>query len=608
MENSKNSRNELTSCWLNFKIIHLYPKKLVSPAVYWIHTTKGYEIMSETVWILNPISEKAKNLSAAADISVETAQILVNRGIDQAEQIHRFLHGTLTDLHDPFLMDGMRDAVRRIQKAISSQEKILIFGDYDVDGILSVVALSQALKSLGGNVDFFIPDRLREGYGLKEKYVDLAAKKNAGVVISVDCGVKAVAFVEKARERGIDVIITDHHQPGSSLPSALAVLNPSLPHSGYPFKNLAGIGVVFKLVQALFDGRPESSQLPHYLKLVSIGTVADIAELRDENRIFVKFGLKGLEDVKNIGLKKLMDSCGVKRRSVSVGDVGFRIGPRINAAGRMGMTDLAVRLFFTDSSQEVEDITRQLDQLNSQRQRVEENVFNQAKSMIERRSLNKRYKLLILGCEKWHRGVIGIVASKIKDIFYRPVILFAYQDNMALGSGRSIRDFSLINCLDENKDLFHNYGGHIMAVGCELACQEMSNFRDQINNYVNSRITEEQLKRKIRIDARIDFEDIDMGILDILSLLSPFGLGNPKPLFLTEKAEIVAPPKKIQGKHSKFLVQKNGKIFESIGWRKGSWADDISEGDRVDLVYSLMTSEYLGEERLTLSIEDIKRI
>jgi single-stranded-DNA-specific exonuclease len=563
--------------------------------------------MNETVWILNPVSEKARNLSTTMDIPLDAAQILVNRGIDQTEQIHQFLYGTMSDLHNPFLMNGMREAVQRIQKAISQQENILIFGDYDVDGILSVVTLSKALASLGGKVDFFIPERLKEGYGLKEKYIDLAEQRNAGVVISVDCGVKAVSFVEKAREKGIDVIITDHHQPGASLPRAVAILNPAIPNSGYPFKKLAGVGVVFKLIQALFNGDPKSSQLPHYLKLVSIGTVADLAELKNENRIFVKFGLKGLEDVKNIGLKKLMDSCGIKQRSVSVGDVGFRIGPRINAAGRMGMTDLAVRLFFTDSSHEVEDITRELERLNSQRQRVEEKVFNQAKSLVEQRTLDNRYKLLILGCEEWHRGVIGIVASKIKDIFYRPVILFAYENGKAFGSGRSIRDFSLIDCLDENKDLFHNYGGHTMAVGCELAQREMANFKNQINTYVYSRITEEQLKRKIRIDARIDFEDINRAILDFLSLLSPFGLGNPKPVFLTEKAEIIAPPKKIQGRHSKFLVQKNGKIFESIGWRKGGWADKLWAGDRVDLVYSLMTSEYLGEEKVTLSLEDIKK-
>jgi single-stranded-DNA-specific exonuclease len=503
-------------------------------------------------------------------------------------------------------MKGMKEAVQRIHKAISHQEKILIFGDYDVDGILSVVTLSKALVSLGGKVDFFIPDRLKEGYGLKEKYVDLAEEREANVVISVDCGVKAVAFVEKARQKGIDVIITDHHQPGPSLPRAIAVLNPSVPDSGYPFKNLAGVGVVFKLIQALFDGNPKSSQIPHYLKLVSMGTVADIAELRDENRIFVKYGLRSLEDVKNIGLKKLLDSCGIKRRNVSVGDVGFRIGPRINAAGRMGKTDLAVRLFFADSLHEVEGITHELERLNSRRQRVEEKVFSQAKGIVDQRGLSSRYKLLILGCEEWHRGVIGIVASKIKDVFYRPVIMFAYEEGKAFGSGRSIRDFPLIDCLDENKDIFHNYGGHTMAVGCELDHRNMASFKARINTYAQSQITEDQLKRKIRIDARLDFMDINSSILEVLSLLSPFGLGNPKPVFLTEKAEVVAPPKKIQGGHSKFIVRQNGKTFESIAWRKGEWAHKLKPGDRVDLVYSLMTSEYLGEEKITLSLEDIK--
>jgi single-stranded-DNA-specific exonuclease len=245
--------------------------------------------------------------------------------------------------------------------------------------------------------------------------------------------------------------------------------------------------------------------------------------------------------------------------------------------------------------------------LNAQRQKIEQKVYDQAKGIVEKRALDKRYRLLILGCEEWHRGVIGIVASKIKDAFHRPVILFAYEDGKAFGSGRSIRDFSLIDCLEENRDHFHNYGGHTMAVGCELAHKEMANFKTHVNAYALGQITDELLKRKIKVDAKLDFADINGELLQILSLLSPFGLGNPKPVFLTEKVEIVAPPKKIQGKHSKFLVQQNGKMFESIAWRQGEWADELNTGDRIDLVYSLMTSEYLGEERVTLSLEDIKR-
>ncbi len=562
--------------------------------------------MSHTIWILDQVSERAKRLSLDFGVPVEIAQILINRGIDRADEAHRFLHGTLSDLYDPFLMDGMREAVNRIRKAIAQKERILIFGDYDVDGILSVVSLSKALQSLGGNVDFFIPDRLKEGYGLKEKYIDLVIQRQANLVISVDCGIKALAFVDRAKQRGVDTIITDHHQPGPTLPEALAVLNPSLPGSGYPYKHLAGIGVVFKLIQALFGVESKLSLLPHYLKLVSMGTIADIVELKDENRIFVKFGLKGLEDVANIGLKSLMETCGISGRTVSVGDVGFRIGPRINAAGRMGVTDLAVRLFFSDSPQEAEEIVRRLDKLNSKRQRVEEKVFNQAKDRVTRRFLDKRYKLLLLGCEEWHRGVIGIVASKIKEVYYRPVILFAYEDGKAYGSGRSIQEFSLIDCLDKHKKLFLNYGGHTMAVGCELVHENMKPFKEAINAFVDSRITENHLKRKLHIDAKLNFGDIDFSLLEILSLLSPFGLGNPRPLFLTERAEVAGQPRKIQGKHSRFLVKKDGRVFEALGWRRGEWADQVKTGDRIDLVYTLQMSEYLGEEKLNLSLEDMR--
>ena len=563
--------------------------------------------MRESIWVLRPENEHARTLASELGIPLEIAQILTNRDICEAQDVQDFLFGSLDNLNDPFLMKGMREAVNRIKKAVSARERILIFGDYDVDGILSVVVLTKALQSLGADVDYFIPDRLKQGYGLKGKYIGNVLDRKSSLVISVDCGIKAVDFVSRAKEHGVDVIITDHHQPGPTLPEALAVLNPVLGSSGYPDRTLAGIGVVFKLIQALLESEGKSTQLPHYLKLVSIGTIADVATLKGENRLFVKFGLKQLEHVNNIGLKSLMETCGLQGKRITVGDVGFRIGPRINAAGRLGLTDLAVRLFFLESVKESEELVGQLDKLNAERQKIEGKIFKQAMHQIKEKRLHEKYKLLILGSEEWHRGVIGIVASKIKDAFHRPVIMFAYEDGKAFGSGRSIRDFSLIDCLEENRDLFHNYGGHTMAVGCELAQEGMTNFKTHINAYAQDKITDELLKRKINVDAKLDFADINMDLLQILSLLSPFGLGNPKPVFLTEKAEIVAPPKKIQGKHSKFLVQQNGKMFESIAWRQGGWADELNTGDRVDLVYSLMTSEYLGEERVTLSLEDIKR-
>ena len=562
--------------------------------------------MNKTLWLLTPPREEAKTLSGELGLPPEIAQILVNRNVCDAEAAHKFLFGGLDDLHDPYLMRGMKEAVERIRQAVSRREKILIFGDYDADGILSVVILSQALESLGVEVDYYIPERLKDGYGIKEEYIEIVLERRASLVISVDCGIKATEFAKRAKETGVDIIITDHHLPGDFLPEAKAILNPVLSDSGYPDKSLAGIGVVFKLLQALFEMEGESSSLPYYMKLVSIGTIADVAELRGENRLFVKFGLKGLGSISNTGLSSLMEFCGLKGKRISVRDIGFRIGPRINAAGRMGMTDLAVKLFFTDSLPESLELIGHLDELNSKRRRTQERIYEQALKRIRKRYLYERYKFLILGCEEWHRGVIGIVASKLKDFFHRPVLVFAYEDGKAYGSGRSINEFPLIACLDEYRDLFLDYGGHSMAVGCVLLRENLTLFRKAANAYVSSRITDEHLKRKVYIDTKIDFSDITSCFIENFALLSPFGVGNPEPIFLTEKAEVIGEPQKIKGKHTKLLVRQKGRIFEALGWERSEWAQSIQKGDKIDLAFSLLFSEYMGEEKLSLSLEDIK--
>lgn len=563
--------------------------------------------MSDTIWVFNPSPEEAKTLSSEFGIPLEIAQILVNRDIKDAEAAQRFLYGKLDGLHDPFLLKGMNEAVARVKQAVSLREKILIFGDYDVDGILSVVVLSKALESLGAEVDYYIPDRLKYGYGIKEEFIEIVQEKNARLVISVDCGIKAIHFARRAKEEGIDVIVTDHHLPGDSLPDVKAILNPVLSESGYPDKNLAGIGVVFKLIQALFEEEKKSDFEAPYLNLVSIGTIADVAELRGENRLIVKFGLKALDEVPNIGLSRLLEVCGLKGRKVSVGDIGFRVGPRINAAGRMGMTDLAVRLFFTDSLEESIELASHLDNLNSKRQKIQERAYNQALNTIQQRSLDERYKFLILGCEEWHRGVIGIVASKLKDFFHRPVLLFSYENGKACGSGRSISGFPIIECLDECKELFVSYGGHSMAVGCVLSRENMKLFKESINAIVSERISDDDLKRKICIDSGLEFSDITSRFIEMYSLLSPFGMGNPKPVFFTQGAEVARDPQKIKGKHSKLLLKKNGRFFEALGWSRVDWARDFQKGEKIDVAYTFQFSEYLGEMKLSLSIEDIKR-
>jgi len=550
---------------------------------------------------------EAGRLAEELNVHPAIARILVNRSILDPESARLFLYGGLKDLHDPYALKGMKTAVGRILEALENREKILIFGDYDVDGVLSVVMLAKALQSMGADVEYFIPERLKEGYGIKDEHIRVVLERGVRLVISVDCGIKANTFVRLARENRVDCIITDHHQPGEVLPEALAILNPVLPDSGYPYKTLAGVGVVFKLIQALLESQGKAAALPHYTKMVAIGTIADVVDLRGENRIFVRHGLKGLENVSNIGLRSLIDNCGLKGRKVSEGDVGFRIGPRINAAGRMGMTDLAVQLFFTDSLEKSLELVKTLDNLNSKRQRTEELIFRQASGRIDGEGLDRRYKVLILGCEEWHRGVTGIVASKLKDRYHRPVILFAYEDGKAFGSGRSISEFPLIDCLEQCRDVFQDFGGHKLAVGCVLARENMAAMKSAVNAVAESRIKEDDLVRKIRVDAPISFEDISRNFLEHFSLLFPFGTGNPKPVFLTEGAVIMNEPQRLQSKHLKFLVKQGGRVFEALGWDKADWAGTFSRGDKLDLVYTLQFSEYLGEERLNLSVEDIRR-
>ncbi|HCS47001.1 MAG TPA: single-stranded-DNA-specific exonuclease RecJ [Candidatus Aminicenantes bacterium] len=562
--------------------------------------------MNPGPWVIAPPRPEADILAAELGIPLPIARVLTNRNILSAKAAETFLNGTLKDLNDPYLMKGMDRAVSRIEEAIRNKEKILIFGDYDVDGVLSVVILLRALAGLGAEVDYFIPERLREGYGIKEAHIRIAKERGARLVVSVDCGIKAVDFTAKAREAGVDVIITDHHRPGDTLPEAVALLNPVLKESGYPYPSLAGVGVVFKLLQALLEKRGKSAQLPHYAKLVAIGTIADVADLRGENRLLVKLGLKGLEKVSNRGLRSLLDQCGLLDRKISEGDVGFRIAPRINAAGRMGAAGDAVRLFFSDDAGESLRLARRLSEMNSQRQNEEDKIYSEALSRIREGSLDRRYRMLVLGCETWHRGIIGIVASKLKDFFYRPVLLFSYEDGKAHGSGRSISELSLIECLDACRDIFHDYGGHTLAVGCVLPRERMGQLKERINQVVGAMLKDDDLLKKVRIDARLNLAEIEPSFIDSYLRLAPFGVGNPKPTFLSEGVEVVGPPQVLQDKHLKFLARQDGRMIEVLGWDRKEWLGEVRKAGRLDLVYSLRASTFLGEEQYSLSLEAIK--
>ncbi len=562
--------------------------------------------MEEMSWIVAPPSSAAGPLAAAFGFPPVIGQILANRRIGDVEAARFFLEGGLEDTPDPFLMKGMAEAVDRIRKAVESGEPILIFGDYDVDGVLSTVMLHKALTSLGGKVDYFIPERLKDGYGIKDEHAAEASSRGAKLVVSVDCGIKSVGFVRAARAAGIDVIVTDHHLPGAELPEALALLDPSLPNSGYPERDLAGVGVAFKLIQALFQKTGRASVLPHYLKLVAIGTIADIVDLRGENRIFVRRGLKELENVANPGLRSLIAVCGLSGRPVSVGDIGFRLGPRINAAGRMGRTDLALRLFFSDSAAETTAVAMELDELNRKRQATEEAIFSEAEARVRAEGFDKKFKILVLGDEKWHRGVVGIVASRLKEAFSRPVILFSFENGIAYGSGRSIPKFSLIECLESAAPLYLSYGGHRQAVGCTLRMESLPAFKEAINREADEKLAFDDLKPSVFIDARLDFADVSEALWRGLALLEPHGVGNPRPVFLTEGAEVAASPRKLKERHVKLMLRQSGRTFEAIGWGRGEWADRFPAGSRIDCAYTFQTSNYLGEDRLYLGLEGLR--
>lgn len=557
-------------------------------------------------WQIAPPDPEAWILAQELNLPHEIATILVNRGLRSASEAAFFLYGGLNELHDPFLMKGMKEAVDRIRRAIEKKEKIVIFGDYDVDGILSVVMLVKALNLLGGRVEYFIPERMKDGYGLKLHHLENILQMKTDLLISVDCGIKAVDFVREARRHGLDVIITDHHHPGDSLPEALAILNPVLESSGYPDRNLAGVGVVFKLIQAIFLRLGINQDLNHFLKLVSIGTVADVAELKGENRILVREGLKKLKEARTPGLRSLLDGSGLNNRKLNEVDLGFRLGPRINAAGRLGMTEIALQLFFSESPEECNSLVKKLNELNSARQRIEEKILKEAVEKIEARQLHQKYRLLVLGSENWHRGVIGIVASRVKEIFYRPVILFAYENGQAYGSGRSVPELSLIDLVNECADLCQNFGGHKQAVGCTLSHDRLPDFKDRINSLARARITDELLERKLQIDCRLNFSSISPSFLDFYSRLLPFGVGNPRPVFVAEEADVLSEPSVVQNRHLKFWARQSGRVFEVMAWEKARFWPHLRRGSSLDLAYSLQFSDYRGKRQITLALEDLR--
>ena len=558
-------------------------------------------------WLIPEVSSQAaKSLAAALHIGLPAARVLLARELQEPDAARRFLHPSLDDLHEPAALLGMTEAVERLRRAISGHEKILIYGDYDVDGTTSVVILTKAIELAGGTASFFIPHRLRDGYGMRSEVVEKAAADGVRLIISVDTGIRAAEVVRRANELAIDVIITDHHLPETELPAALAVLNPNRPDCGYPDKNLCGVGVAFKLVQALLAGLdwpPEKLRrvTESFLKLVAIGTVADVVPLMGENRIIVKHGLSGLGAVRNPGLRALLDVAGFTNGRVpSSTDVAFRIAPRMNAAGRMDTANAVIEMFLTDDPERARVLAQQLHTLNGERQQAEAEVTQQIVEECARIPVRDGQRALVFAADNWHRGVLGIVASRLVERFHRPVFVLSRnpEDGLAQGSGRSIRPFHLLEALEAMPELFERFGGHRQAAGLTIACDKLDLFRKRLNEYACARLSLEDLAPQVEIDAILEFREITERTVEEVFSLAPFGCGNPAPLFAALDVEVAGPPAVWKEKHLRVTLRQNGRALSLKAWNFAERASELPSGARIDAAFTLETDAYAAAQGL----------
>ena len=568
-------------------------------------------------WLTSEVdSESAERLSKALSVSPLLGRLLILRGLADPDEAHRFLHPRLSHLHDPFQMLGMKAAVGRIFQAVEHKEKILIYGDYDVDGSLAVVILRMALTLLGAEVHHHIPHRIRDGYGMQEEVIEAAAQQGVSLIISVDTGIRAFAVVERASELGLDCIITDHHLPGEkgtadAIPRALAVLNPKQANCSYPDKNLCGTGVAFKLVQALLQTHPELSRraarlLPSFLKLVCIGTIADSVPLVGENRVIARLGLEGLRKPVNPGLKALIEVAGLDGKNITATDVGFRLAPRLNAAGRMESAQDVIELFTLADAAGAQQLALKLNRLNSERQKAEQDILAEIEERFRRQPESFSDYCLVVEGQGWHRGVIGIVASRIMDRFHRPTLVIACEEGAGHGSGRSSENFPLLEALTTCGDLFDRFGGHAFAAGFALPVERIAELRRRLNEFASTRLRPDDLEREVAIDAEVSFSELSEALVEELEQLAPYGYGNRRPVFASRDARLSGRPRLLQEKHLKMQVAQQSRILDAIGWRKGAWMEQLRNPNAsLDLAFTLELNHYQNQTTLQLELLDM---
>ncbi len=534
-------------------------------------------------------------LAAELEVSPLLACLLAQRGVIDPEQARRFLSPSLDHLHSPYAMQGMAVAVERLRAAIAGNEKILIYGDYDVDGTMAIVILKTAIELCGGSADFHVPHRIREGYGMRDDVLERAAADGIRLVISVDTGIRAFAAADTCHRLGLDLIVTDHHLPDASegVPQALAVLNPNQAGCGYPCKQLCGAGVAFKVAQALLEKNGRERLLPSFLKVVAIATIADAVPLTGENRVFAKLGLEGLRSPVNPGLKALLEAAALTHsRAITSSDVAFRVAPRLNAAGRMDVARDVIDLFGLRDPTLARDLAERLTRLNQERQQEEARIVLAVEGRIAADPALRDAWLLVVDGEGWHKGVIGIAASRVVERFCRPALVIARDGHQAQGSGRSTDNFHLLEALESCADLFTRYGGHAHAVGFALPSTNIPELRARLDNYARAHLTLADLERTLSVDAELSLDEVTPRFFEALQRMEPFGMGNPEPVFTTSNARLVFPPRILKEKHAKLRVRqadaRNGApSLDALAWHKAASLSHLRAGDVFELAYTV---------------------
>ena len=587
-------------------------------------------------WTSNPLnSSKARLLEAAlhdsnlkipASALPVLADLLVGRGIEEPESAARFLSPALGDLHDPLRMSGMKSALDRLEAALERKEKILIYGDYDVDGTTAIVILKTAIELCSGAADFHVPHRIRDGYDLRDDVIERAATDGVRLIVSVDTGIRAFAAAETARRTGVDLIVTDHHLPGpSGVPQALAVVNPNQEGCDYPCKHLCGAGVAFKLAQGLMQRRldarlnvkDQSRLLMSFMKVVAIATIADAVPLLGENRVFAKLGLQGLRSPVNVGLKALLEVAKLgDGRALTATEVAFRIAPRLNAAGRMDVARDVVELFNEKDMERARKIAGRLDQLNAERQEEERRIMDNIERRLEEEPALREAYCVVVDGEGWHRGVIGITASRVVERHGRPTLVISREGDEAYGSGRSIPAFHLLHAIESCHELFSRYGGHAHAVGFALPSANVEKLREHLDGYARDRLTPADFEPQLEFDRDLPLGEVTPELHQALLLLEPFGMENREPIFAARAVRLMAPPQAVKEKHVRLRVApaateswRDNIAFKAMGWGLKESCDRLQllAGDRLDIAYSLGMNDHPEFGGLELTLRDVVR-